>query len=206
MANNKNKKDINISNEVQRLHVEIDRYITNPDDREKLKKYFESNYLLMQFFFRQETDRDIEIEERTIRIVMKKMQEIYTADNKEMCKNVTDAVMTQLTKYLAPWNVRLQGIEKALERVASWQKSVDLLIEKIDKRVENLEDDKDTTDKRLQKLENYTSWKSLIVRKAAIIIITALLTLILSLQILNSKFSKFEQMLFQHINNTEQTK
>lgn len=204
MGKGDNKPGIDVHNEAERINVEIDRLITNPKDRETLKEFFKSNYLLTQFFFRSETDRDIDIEDRVIGIVMKKMQQIYLADNDALCKNVAEVVRKELTEYLAPWDTRLESIEKTLEGVSKWQEGVDGLIERMDGRIETLEKKDKADEKLLKKFEKFIGWKNMLIRKAIVIIIAVAIALILFFEILNSKLNnldKLEKMMEDHVKN-----
>lgn len=177
MVKGKNKKKDLILNEVERLHLEIDKVISDPKEREELKNNF--SLLQQKFFFRWEGVRDLEMEERVIGIVMSKMYEVYEADNACICKNVAESVGAQLAEVLTPWNVRLGNIESILEGVADWQKSVNELHLKMDKRVGELEENVYTKHhKRLLALEEYVRPKWVVVRIGVTIIIATLLILL----------------------------
>lgn len=200
MVKSKDKKNDPVMNEAERAHVIIDRYIRNEDDRAELKKHLTP--LIVQFLLRWDNDKELVMEERIVEIVMKKMQEVYLADNENLCTNVAIAVKKELAETLASWNVRLGGIEKALEGVAAWQQSVDDLIKKIDDRVETLEDIKKTDDERIKRLERFASWRSWLIRKIVVVIITVALALVLFFQILNSRLKtldKMQEILEEHV-------
>lgn len=172
-----NKSGIDVNNEAERINVEIDRLITNPKDRETLKDFFKSNYLLTQFFFRSETDRDIDIEDRVIGIVMDKMQGIYLADNASLCKNVAEVVEKQLAESLAAWNVRLGGIETSLKDLKAGQDDISLKIDQIAERVESLETFEEKALKEIDYLKKAQGWRTITVRIALAVTISTIITL-----------------------------
>lgn len=184
-----NKPGIDIHNEAERINIEIDRLITNPKDRETLKEFFKSNYLLTQFFFRSETDRDIDIEERVIGIVMKKMQQVYLADNESLCENVTTNVIKELEKYLSPWNVRLDKIDTNLENLKTGQEEISGKIGEMVKRVEHLETFEEKAAKEIDYLKKTQNWKSIAIRILLAVLISTIVTLV-SLMIHNNKTKK----------------
>jgi hypothetical protein len=194
----KAKKKPEPCNEAERVAQMIDSVPMSAKAKEEIKKTLTPT--IIQFLLRWETGRDLEIEDRVISIVMEKMQEIYLADNENICKNVADCVGKQLAEVLAPWNERLGNIEKVLDRVADWQKSVDDLHIKMDKRVEDLEKSVYMEHhRRLTALEKYASPKKTIQRMFIAGVIGLSITAILFFSILNNKMADVERMLKEHI-------
>jgi len=186
-----------IMNEAERVALIVDRYVRNERDREELKKTLTP--AIVQFLLRWDSDKEMVMEERIIEIVMKKMHDIYLADNECICKNVAESVGLQLAEVLAPWNERLGNIEGILEGVAKWQTSVDQLISTIDGRVNTLECKEKTEDERIKKLEHLASWRVRIVRKIVVIVIAVGLATLITVALLNGNLAKIEKMLEEHV-------
>lgn len=193
----KSKKKPDVMNEAERAYAIIDKYVRNENDRVQIKQSLTP--AIIQFLLRWEFDRDVGIEEKVIEIVMKKMQEIYIADNEALCGKVADIVSKQLSEVLEFWNTRLGGIEKALEGVADWQKSVDDLIKKMDERIEHLEDKEKSVDKQIDKLVKFVGWKNMLLRKAIVIAIAVGISLFIFFRILNNRLDTLENMIREHV-------
>lgn len=171
-----NKKDEALMNEVERAHLIVDKYIRNDNDRAELKKNMTP--LFAQFLIRWITGNDFEMEERIVKIVMKKMQEIYVADNAAICKNVVDVVGSQLAEVLRPWNTRLQGIETSLKNLETGQTIISNKIDQIAIRVDNLETFEDKTIKELDYLKKTQGWRSIALRISLAVAISTIIMLI----------------------------
>lgn len=154
---------------------------------------------IIQFLLRWETGRDLAIEERVIDIVMKKMQEVYVSDNERLCKDVADVVGKQLAEVLELWNRRLQGIEQALEGVAEWQKSVNELHVKMDKRIKDLEERVYKTDhERIQALERYASPSRTFFRILVAILVGVSIAVLITFFTMNKRMLSIEDRMHEY--------
>lgn len=198
----KKEKPIDVQNDAERAHAIIDKYIRNEDDRNTLKK--ELTPLIIQFLLRWDGDKEMIMEERIVEIVMKKMQGIYLADNARLCEDISNIVSAKLAETLASWNVRLGGIEKALENVDKWQKAVDELHIKMDARLNKLEETVFEKDhERLITLERYASPKWTFFRMAAAIVIATSIALAVFSFVTNKKVANVERLLQEHVEMTQ---
>lgn len=152
---------LDIKNEAERARSMIDKYIRDPKTREELYKGLTPS--IIQFLLRWEFDRDENLEERVIEIVMKKMRDIYLADNDAICKNV----VKEVAEVVAPINLALEVMDGKIDNVAIKVSEIQLelghvkdrlsAVEKNQKsdtsEIENIKKRLDTKENRLDQVE-----------------------------------------------------
>jgi hypothetical protein len=131
---------------------------------------------IQQFLLRwQAADHAILSEE--LKIELKEfLREIYLHDNKSLCKNVATVVSKELSETLSPIWIKLEELSNGQKDIMATLAKINLRMEITEKQVFEIDE------KRLVKLEKYSSWKSTILRGLAYIIAAAALALALVFQ------------------------
>jgi chaperonin cofactor prefoldin len=125
--------DINIRNEAERANALIDKFISDPKDRVELKNTLTP--AAITFLLRWEGARDLDMEERVIGIVMKKMRDVHEKDNDTLCKNVTDIVCSKLNEFVDNIYNRLEALDNGQKEIMTALNLMNQRLDKMEKRV-----------------------------------------------------------------------
>lgn len=136
---------------------------------ERSRKEMTLNIADHQFLCRLMTVRDDANREE----LRKYLKEIYLADNKQLCENVSKVIAKEVAETISP-------IWQKLEDLAKGQKEISDTLIAMNKRMKVIEDQVFITDdNRIRALERYASWGWTFVR-GAIYVITAVVLSIMA--------------------------